>query len=182
MGAILGGGEHDNRFIRQWAAVILGMAILSLAALLIVIPRYHLQQQAISMAREQAMRGNMRVLQVSLEQYLAEEGRGYPTTLSRTDPRQEDPMLDFLFSSLQRLANPFDKSAPAVAVSRKNPPFWKSFRPGQVIYVPLQVRDGYAAGYAIYGLGSKGPLATVLEQRPMPLRPSPSEQEQGPND
>lgn len=175
MGAFFGGLDSDNRFLRQWTVIIFGLSLLALAALLIVIPRYHLQQQAISMAREQALRGNMRVLQVSLEQYLAEDGRGYPTRLSRTDPGQEDPMLDFLSSSLQRLTNPFDKDVPAVAVSRKDPPFWRSFKPGQVIYVPLQVRDGFADGYIIYGLGAKGPLATVLEQRPGRGLPRPEE-------
>jgi hypothetical protein len=166
MGVLLGNDYSSGRFLKQWAAVILGMAGLGLAALLMVMPRYHLQQQAVSMAREQAIRGNMRVLQVTLEQYLAEDGRGYPTFILKTDPRREDPMLDFLSSSLQRLQNPFDKGVPAVAVSRRDPPFWGLFKKGQIIYVPLAVKDGCAAGYVIYGMGDKGPLATVLERRP----------------
>lgn len=177
MGVIIGGGSGEGRFLRQWAAVILGMAGLGLAALLVVIPRYHLQRQAVAMAREQAMKGNMRVLQVVLEQYLAEDGRGYPASLSNADPRREDPMLDFLSSSLKRLQNPFDKDEAPVAVSRRDPPFWKSFKRGQIIYVPLGVREGYADGYVIYGLGTKGPISMVMDRRPEPRRPSPEDRE-----
>lgn len=178
MGQILGDGD-STRFLRQWAVIILGMAGLALAALLVVMPRYHLQQQALSMAREQSMRGNMRVLQVTLEQYLAETGSGYPERLSKPGPSQDDPMLDFLTASLGRLQNPFDKRVSAVAVSRRDPPFWRSFKPGQVIYVPLGVKEGFAEGYVIYGLGPKGPLATVIDRRPEPLLQAPAEQQRG---
>lgn len=177
MGVILGGGSGEGRFLRQWAVAIVGLAGLGLAALLIIIPRYHLQQQAIAMAREQAMRGNMRVLQMALEQYMAEDGRGYPASLVRTDPRRDDPMIDFLSQSLKRLRNPFDKDEPPVALSRRDPPFWKSYKRGQIIYVPLGVREGHADGYVIYGLGAKGPISTVVDRRPEPRRPSPEEGE-----
>jgi hypothetical protein len=180
MGTIHGSGPNGGGNLRQLSAIILVLAGLGMASLFFIIPQYHMRQQVISLAREQAMRGNMRVLQVSLEQYLAEDGRGYPASLSRTDPRREDPLLDFLSSSLLRLQNPFDRGVPAVAVSRRDPPFWKSFKRGQIIYVPLEVRDGYAAGYLLYGLGSSGPIATVIDRRPEPGYLAPGRSELGP--
>jgi hypothetical protein len=166
MGSILGGGHDDRRFLNQWAAIVLGMALIGLAALLFIVPRYHIQQQAISMSREAVVKANMRALQVSLEQNMAEDGRGYPVRLSRSGNGQNDPMLDYLIVSLRRIRNPFDRDVPAVAVAYRDPPFWGLYRPGQVVYVPLGVEAGSANGYAIYGMGAKGPMSTVLENRP----------------
>ncbi len=164
MGPIPGSGSGN--FLRQWTVAILGMAGLGLAALLFVIPRYHIQQQALSMSREAVVKANMRALQVSLEQNMAEDGRGYPVRLSRSGNGQDDPMLDYLIVSLRRIRNPFDRDVPAVAVAYHDPPFWGLYHPGQVIYVPLGVEVVSANGYAIYGMGAKGPISTVLENRP----------------
>ncbi len=170
MGQMLGGG--NSRFLRQWAAVIFGAAGLALAALLVVMPRYHLQQQAMSLAEEAAVKSNMKVLQVNLEQFMAEDGRGYPARLLGARPDDEDPMLAGLALQLQRMQNPIDRGAPALAQAWRAPPFWELYQPGQVIYVPLGVEEGRARGYAIYGIGRDRPLATVLARRPEPLRPA----------
>jgi hypothetical protein len=172
MGAIP--GVRVGGSLRQLAAIVLILAGLGLFSLFFIIPHYHMRQLAISMSREQVLRGNMRLLQVTLEQYLAEGGRGYPSSLHEAHLLQEDPMMGTVSSQLRRLQNPFDRDLPAVAMSRRDPPRWESFKPGQVIYVPLGIVGDHAAGYVIYGLGSKGPLSTVFARRPEPFPPTPS--------
>ncbi len=167
MGIILGGEYNSSQFTKQWIVIIFGLALLGLVALLIVIPRYHMQQQMMAMAKESVVRSNMKAIQVTLEQYMAEDGRGYPVTVLGVDPGRENPMFEFIHITVKRIQNPFDHDVPAVAVSRRDPPFWQLFKPGQVIYVPLGIEEDKARGYAIYGVGQKGPLTTVLDNRPI---------------
>jgi type II secretory pathway pseudopilin PulG len=155
-----------SRFVKQWTAVVLGMSALGLASLLLILPRYRMQQQAISMAKEAVIRNNMRALHTALAQYMAEDGRGYPTSFEAEDDTGMGRQLQYLSHTVRRLQNPFDARMPAVAVSRKDPPFWNLYKPGQVVYVPVGAEDGLASGYVIYGLGSNGPLGTVIDCRP----------------
>jgi hypothetical protein len=154
-------------------AVIFSVAGLALAALLVVMPRYHLQKQAMSMAGDAAVKSNMKALQMILEQFMAEDGRGYPVRLLGSRPDDENPMLAGLALQLQRMQNPIDREAPALAQAWRAPPFWELYKPGQVIYVPSGVKEGFADGYIIYGLGPKGPLATVIDRRPEALLTAP---------
>lgn len=181
MGQLLGGGDN-SLFLRQWAVVIFGLAGLALAALLLVVPRYHLQKQAMSMAGDAAVKSNMKALQMILEQFMAEDGRGYPVRLPGSRPDEENPMLAGLALQLKRMQNPIDRETPALAQAWREPPFWKLYKPGQVIYVPLRVEEGIARGYAIYAMGRDKPLATVLDRRPEAFFTAPTKQLEGQGD
>ncbi|HTY08751.1 MAG TPA: zinc ribbon domain-containing protein [Candidatus Edwardsbacteria bacterium] len=143
----------------QGIGCMLGLAALGIMALAVVLPQYKLAQLQAAAAKEAVVRSNMRSLHVALSQY-ATEFEQYPATLEPADAN--DRSLEYLAMTVRRLRDPFDPLAPAVIVSPADPPDWKQVKPGQVIYVPLQVENGRARSYIIYGIGKSWPINDVM--------------------
>jgi len=144
---------------------ILGLAALAVITMLFTLPRYKLYQQHLNGARESTVLANMRNLQVALMSFMVEDGRGFPTFQANDSTGEADPAEGSFKSMLGRLRNPLDKDSQAWAVSYRDPPFWKLYRPGQVVYVPLDIREGRATAFAIYGVGPSGLIKTVLRSQ-----------------
>jgi len=145
----------------QGLGCMLGLAALGIIALAMILPQYRLAQLHATAAKEAIVKSNMRSLRVALDQYAAEYEQ-YPATL---EPSGADPAaqgISYIAMTARRLHDPFDPLAPTVAVSMTDPPDWKAIKPGQVVYVPLQVENNKARGYVIYGMSKDWPLGDVM--------------------
>ncbi|MHB8158245.1 MAG: DUF7577 domain-containing protein [Desulfocucumaceae bacterium] len=145
----------------QGLGCLLIIAALAVSSLFIIIPQYRLYTMQVNLARESVVKNNMRQLRVALDQMAVETGH-YPVSLEFGSYGEEDPGLEYIASVVRQLRNPFDQLVPAVSESEFNPPDFKAFKPGQIVYVPLDVYEGRATGCAIYGVGKKGLLKEVL--------------------
>ena len=145
----------------QGLGCLLIMAALAVSSLFIIIPQYRLYNMQVNLARESVVKNNMRQLRVALDQ-MAVEYDSYPASLDLESSKMDEPGMEYIYSVLRQLHNPFDQRNPAVGESELEPPDWKTFKPGQIIYVPLDVYEGRAQGCAIYGVGKKGLLKEVL--------------------
>ena len=145
----------------QGLGCLLIIAALAISSLFIIIPQYRLYTMQVNLARESIIKNNMRQLRVALDQ-MAVETDYYPVSLKSGNSEDEEQYLRYIISVTRQLRNPFDHLVPAVSESEIEPPDWKAFKPGQIIYVPLDVSEGRAAGCAIYGVGKKGLLKEVL--------------------
>jgi hypothetical protein len=145
----------------QGLGCMIGIAALGIISLAVILPQYRLYQLQITASKEAVVKSNMRSLRVALDQYAAEFDQ-YPVTL---EPAGNDPAgqgVAYLAMTARRLRDPFDPLAPAVTVSPADPPDWKQVKPGQVVYVPLQVESGRARSYIIYGMGKDWPFNDVM--------------------
>ena len=145
----------------QGIGCLLALAAIGIVSLSIIIPQYRLYNMQVNLARESIVKNNMRQLRVALDQ-MAVEYDQYPASLAPGNTGDEDQNLRYIASVVRKLPNPFDPQVPVVTESQADPPDWSSFKPGQIVYVPLDVSNGKAAGYAIYGVGKKGLLKEVL--------------------
>jgi hypothetical protein len=145
----------------QGLGCLLVIAALAIGSLFFIIPQYRLYHMQVNLAKESVVKSNMRQLRVALDQ-MAVEYDSYPASLAPGSAETEEPGLNYIASVVRRLGNPFDQRDPAVGESQTEPPDWNAFRPGQIVYVPLDVREGRAYGCAIYGIGKKGLLKEVL--------------------
>jgi type II secretory pathway pseudopilin PulG len=145
----------------QGLGCLLIIAALAIGSLFIIIPQYRLYNMQVNLAKESVVKNNMRQLRVALDQMAVESGY-YPLSLEPGNAGEEDPGLEFIAAVARQLRNPFDQREPAVGESEFEPPDWKSFKPGQIVYVPLDVSEGRATGCAIYGVGKKGLLEEAL--------------------
>ena len=145
----------------QGLGCLLIIAALAISSLFFIIPQYRLYNMQVNLARESVVKANMRQLRVALDQ-MAVETDYYPASLKPGNSEDEEQYLRHIFSVTRQLRNPFDQRDPAVGESEFEPPDWKAFKPGQIVYVPLDVSEGRAAGCAIYGVGKKGLLQEVI--------------------
>ena len=145
----------------QGLGCLLIIAALAVSSLFIIIPQYRLYNMQVNLARESVVKNNMRQLRVALDQMAVESGY-YPASLDPGNAGEEDLGLDYIVSVARQLRNPFNQLDPVVGESEFDPPEWKAFKPGQVIYVPLDISEGRARGCAIYGVGKKELLKEVL--------------------
>lgn len=145
----------------QGLGCLLIITALAISSLFIIIPQYRLYNMQVNLARESVVKSNMRQLRVALEQMAVESG-SYPLSLEpgRTEYGEQD--LKYILSVVRQLRNPFDQRVPAVGEYESEPPDMFFFKPGQIIYVPLDVYEGKAQGCAIYGVGKKELLKEVL--------------------
>lgn len=145
----------------QGLGCLLIIAALAISSLFFVIPQYRLYTMQVNLARESVVKNNMRQLLVALDQMAVETGY-YPLSLKPGNAVEEDQGLEFIAAVARQLRNPFNHLDPVVGESELEPPDWKAFKPGQIVYVPLDVYEGRAQGCAIYGMGKKGLLKEVL--------------------
>ncbi|MDP2807197.1 MAG: zinc ribbon domain-containing protein, partial [bacterium] len=145
----------------QGLGCLLIIAALAISSLFIISPQYRLYNMQVTLARESVVKNNMRQLRVALDQ-MAVETDYYPVSLKPGNSEDEEQYLRYIYSVTRQLRNPFDQRDPAVGESEFEPPDWAAFKPGQIVYVPLDVSEGRAAGCAIYGVGKKGLLKDVL--------------------
>jgi hypothetical protein len=108
--------------------------------------------ESVESGRERSTTLNMHTIQIAVERYATERNGKYPTTLAA--------LLPYL---PQNFKNPFDSTIPAVIISFTDPPDWSIVRPGQVVYVPLQIEEGGARTYKIYGKGRRRALDLILK-------------------
>jgi hypothetical protein len=119
-------------------------------------------QPRIPLGENGAQLANMTYLRTMLAQHMAEDGRGFPVICKDQDYSGENGMRPYLVRELNRLRNPVNPELPAWTVSFRDPPFWPLVKAGQMVYVQLDIRDGAAQSFVIYGMGSKKPIKTVL--------------------
>jgi hypothetical protein len=152
----------------QGLGCLLIIAALAVSSLFFIIPQYRLYKMQVdtqaALARESVLKNNLRQMRVALDQMAVEYG-SYPVSLVPENAEKEDPGLGYVASVARQLRNPFDPQVPAVAESQDDPPDWNSFKPGQIVYVPLDIRENRASGYAIFGMGKKGLLPEVMRGR-----------------
>jgi len=141
----------------QGLGCLLILAALAIGSLFFIIPQYRLYNMQVNLAKETVIKNNMRQLRVALDQ-MAVEYDSYPASLDMGSFRMDEPGMEYVYSVLRQMSNPFDQRDPAFGQSQAEPPDFKSFKPGQIVYVPLDVREGRASGCAIYGIGKKGLL------------------------
>jgi len=145
----------------QGLGCLLIIAALAIGSLFIIIPQYRLYNMQVNLARESIVKNNMRQLRVALDQ-MAVEYDSYPASLDLGSPKMVESGTAYVYSVLRQMSNPFDQRDPAFGESQTEPPDLQTFKPGQIIYVPLGVSEGRATGCAIYGVGKKGLLKEVL--------------------
>lgn len=145
----------------QGLGCLLVIAALAVSSLFIIIPQYRLYHMQVNLARESVVKSNMRQLRVALDQMAVESG-SYPVSLEPGSAGDGEQDLKYVLSVARQLRNPFDQRVPAVGESESEPPDPLFFKPGQIVYVPLDVSEGRAQGCAIYGVGKKGLLKEVL--------------------
>ncbi len=144
----------------QGVGCMIGLAALGIIMLAMILPQYRLAQLQALAAKETVVKSNMRTLRVALDQYAAETDGWYPVALEPADA--SDRGLEYVALTARKLRDPFDPLVTAVAVSPADPPDWKQLKPGQVVYVPLQVENNRARSYIIYGISKDWPLADVM--------------------
>lgn len=121
---------------------------------------------------EAAIKSNMHTLQIALEDFATYTTGYYPIGLNVTPSEvyEECEGIDCDTITLLKLLpknfkNPVDSTVPPVIVSIDDPPLWRNIKPGQVVYVPLEIVKKRAAGYKIYGKGLKAPLEEILSSK-----------------
>lgn len=140
---------------------LLALAAIAIMILSIVIPQYRLYHMQINLSKNAVVRSNMKTLQMALDQYSAEYER-FPATLDTAGAEAVDQGMVYVVETARRLRNPFEPATPAVVLSPVDPPDWAAFKPGQVVYVPLDTTGNRAQQYIIYGIGKNGPLSDVM--------------------
>jgi hypothetical protein len=109
-------------------------------------------KESVESIKEVATKSNMHVVQIAVEEYATEANGWYPATLAA--------LLPYLPENFK---NPFDSTIAAVIISYTDPPDWSKIKPGQVVYVPLEIEGRKAKAYKIYGKGKKKSLDLILK-------------------
>jgi hypothetical protein len=169
-GVIFDGGQLWRRRGDQSRSAMYGCLSLFLLALFLLafgtLSRFKMASSAMTAAKENIVRSNMRAVQLAVESYAAEGAGTYPAAIGGPADRERGiDSTDARCCSLRGLRNPFDPRIPAVITRYADPPAWDGVDPGQVVYVPLLTDSTAVRDYRIYGMGSSRPLQQLLDGR-----------------
>ncbi len=109
------------------------------------------------------LKSNMRSVQLAVEDFWTYSVYYYPASFdvrpSDLHGKDKISFRNFLASSLK---NPFNPDFPPVKIYFSDPPPCSVANPGQVVYVPIKIKDNYAKGYKIYGKGATAFIDFIL--------------------
>ncbi len=131
-------------------------------------------KELVSYVKDVVIKSNAHVFQVALEEFSTLVNGYYPSSLniSVNEIRKEmwlpllseegnKTILDFLPATFK---NPIDSTIPPIIISYKDPPPPENVKPGQIVYVPLEVEGKKCVKYKIYIMGEKGPLGVLTNE------------------